>query len=210
MITMMRRPAHETLQSVPASSVTRKDAALVVDQPNVNNSAKSASSSSPDQDALQQLMLVKPKPKCRLFPISDAKQLSRNRKLINKYLKRVSGNQSIELDANGRCYLPVTKFLICVEVPDNGTGLCYLNTKVYDLNSIASSQTKSRKKIAAIRMNDTKTENPPGALVDLDGNEINLYFSVPIDGLKYNQLHSFMEAFIQKATKVNSKLRAVV
>ena len=213
---MLKRPAHETLSSVPPP-VSRQDAALVLDASPVGAENGSPLSDprkkKSSDDSYQHLMLVKPKPSgCRLFPVSKAKQLTRNRKLLNKYLKRLSGNQSISLDENGCCYLPVKKFLITVEVPDNGTGLCYFNTKVYDLSSIASGQTKSRKKIAAVRMNETKSKianPPPGAIIDMDGNEINLYFSVPADGLKCKQFFTFMESFLQRATEVNSNLRAV-
>jgi hypothetical protein len=48
-----------------------------------------------------------------------------------------------------------------------------------------------------------------GATLGLDGNEVNLCFSMPVMGLKYDNMTDCMEDFMQTAVEINSRLQKV-
>ena len=48
-----------------------------------------------------------------------------------------------------------------------------------------------------------------GATLGLSGNELNLCFSMPVAGLKFNGMADIIEDFMQSAVEINARLQNV-
>lgn len=139
-------------------------------------------------------------------PVSNG--LKRNRKVINKYIGRIGRRASFDLslDSHGFCYIPFKKFLIIIQVPEHGADTLLFYTMVFDLSSSKGNQ-KVQKKVAALQLRDHPLGR--GSTLSLDGDEVNLSFSVPIHGLKFNDFDELLEDFMQTAIDTNNNLTAV-
>jgi hypothetical protein len=136
-------------------------------------------------------------------------QLLRNRKLINKYLRRIGKNsdQTLSLDSHGLCCLPFKKFLLIIEVPEDDGAMWFFYAKVFDLKINYNAKTRLQRQTAeqlSVTALGTK-----GATLGLDGNEVNLCFSMPVLGLKYTHMTDCIEDFIQTAVEVNTRLQNI-
>jgi hypothetical protein len=121
--------------------------------------------------------------------------LSRNRKLIGKYLRRIK--DGLSLDSHGFCYCPFKKFIIVVEVPEDERDLCYISTMVYEFHS---TEALIPEKMRRLR----NTEFLKGATLSVEEKELNLCLSIPIAGLKFQHLEQHLEDFLRAAIRVNS------
>jgi hypothetical protein len=149
---------------------------------------------------------------------SENTQLTRNRRLINKYLKRLGktatpsdqSNTRLSLDSHGYCCLPFKKFLLIIEVPEDDGSKWFFYAKVFDLESISpeDAKTKLKQRKAAVQLSGTQL-GTKGAILGLDGNEVNLCFSMPVAGLKYKHMTDCIEDFIQTAIEINARLQDV-
>jgi hypothetical protein len=141
---------------------------------------------------------------------SEDTKLIRNRKVINKYLRRIgrTSDQTLSLDSHGFCCLPFKKFLLIIEVPEDDGAKWFFYAKVFDLKSNSDSKTKLHQRKAAVKLSDMSL-GTKGATLGLDGNEVNLCFSMPVEGLKYNTMTDCIEDFIHTAVEINARLQNV-
>jgi hypothetical protein len=137
-------------------------------------------------------------------------QLIRNRKVINKYLRRIGRNShlTLSLDSHGLCCLPFKKFLLIIEVPEDDGAKWFFYAKVFDLKINSDSKTKLHQRKAAVQLSEMSL-GTKGATLGLDGNEVNLCFSMPVEGLKYTTMTDCIEDFIQTAVEINARLQNV-
>jgi hypothetical protein len=137
-------------------------------------------------------------------------QLTRNRKVINKYLRRIgrTSDQTLSLDSHGLCCLPFKKFLLIIEVPEDDGTKWFFYAKVFDLKISSDAKTKLNQRKAAVQLSGMQL-GTKGATLGLDGNEVNLCFSMPVAGLKYNNMTDCIEDFIQTAVDINARLHNV-
>ena len=153
---------------------------------------------------------------------SEDTQLLRNRRLINKYLRRIgkSSDQILSLDSHGLCCLPFKKFILIIEVPEDDGAKWFFYAKVFDLQTSGSSSDNNadanttrlhqKRKRAAVQWSKSGTSlGTKGATLGLDGNEVNLCFSMPVMGLQYKHMKDCMEDFIQTAVEINARLTNV-
>lgn len=135
--------------------------------------------------------------------------LQRNRKIVNNYLKRIGkqGNIDLSLDSHGFCYIPFKKFLIIIGVPDDGNGLIYFQTMIFDLDS-ANGITKVHKRVAAANLTDMSL-GKHGSYVHMEGDEINLSMAQPMKGLSYKDMTDSLNDFMATAVKTNSRIEAI-
>jgi hypothetical protein len=136
----------------------------------------------------------------------SATDVRRNRNLINKYIRRLGckANLDLSLDSYGFCYIPFKKFLIIIGVPEDGTGMLYFQTMVFDLHS-SQGITRMHKKVAALQLAGGKK----GSFLSLHGDEVDLSFSTPIHGLKFKDMVDCLEDFMQTAVDRNSDLHSI-
>lgn len=137
-------------------------------------------------------------------------QLARNRKVINKYLRRIerTSDQTLSLDSHGFCCFPFKKFLIIIEVPEDDDANWFLYAKVFDLKIRSDTKTKLNQRKEAVQLSGMQL-GTKGASLGLDGNEVNLCFSMPVAGLKYNNMTECIEDFMQSAVGINARLQSV-
>jgi hypothetical protein len=141
---------------------------------------------------------------------SENTQLAKNRKVINKYLRRIgkTSDQTLSLDSHGFCCLPFKKFLIIIEVPEDDGAKWFLYAKVFDLKVISDAKAKLNQRKEAVQLSGTQL-GTKGATLGLDGNEVNLCFSMNVAGLKYNKITDCIEDFMQTAVEINARLQNV-
>jgi len=140
---------------------------------------------------------------------STSSSPSVNRKLINRYIKRI-GKQSrseLSLDTHGFCYIPFKRFLIIIGVPDDGTGLLYFRTVIFDLDS-SSGISKVHKKVAAANLTSISL-GKRGSYLIMQGDEISLGLEMRISGLTYREMADSLEDFMETAVNTNAKLQAI-
>jgi hypothetical protein len=137
-------------------------------------------------------------------------QLARSRKVINKYLRRIgrTSDQTLSLDSQGICCLPFKKFLIIIEVPEDDGERWFLYTKVFDLKISSDAKTKLNQRKEAAQLSSMKL-GTKGATLGVDGDEVNLCFSMPVSGLKYDDMTDCIEDFMQSAVEINARLQNV-
>jgi hypothetical protein len=145
-----------------------------------------------------------------IWETSENTQLARNRKVINKYLRRIkrTSDQTLSLDSHGFCCFPFKKFLIIIEVPEDDEATWFLYAKVFDLKIGSDTKTKLNQRKEAVQLSGMQL-GTKGATLGLDGNELNLCFSMPVVGLKYNEMTDCIEDFMQSAVEINARLRNV-
>ena len=142
---------------------------------------------------------------------SENTQLARNRKVINKYLRRIerTSDQTLSLDSYGFCCFVFKKFLIIIEVPEDDEAKWFLSAKVFDLSkSRSDTKTKSNQRKEAMQLSGMQL-GTKGATLGLSGNELNLCFSMPVAGLKFNGMADIIEDFMQSAVEINARLQNV-
>ena len=142
-------------------------------------------------------------------PVSNETCLIQNRKVINKYIQRIGrqANLDLSLDSHGFCYIPFKKFLIIIQVPEDQASILYFYTMIFDLHSSQHNK-KVQKRVAALQLADLSL-GKRGSTLSLDGDEVNLSFSVPIQGLKFSEMLDCLEDFMETAMDTNYKLCAV-
>mmetsp|Transcript_5983 Transcript_5983/g.17889 ORF Transcript_5983/g.17889 Transcript_5983/m.17889 type:complete len:192 (-) Transcript_5983:381-956(-) len=130
---------------------------------------------------------------------AESNDLTRNRKKINKFLKRMGRNakQDLSLDGRGACNITFKKFLIRVEVPADDPFMVHIHTLVFEV--LNARHSRNLHNIESIQI-------PKGISVAMDGYEVNLAYSTPISKLNYKQMLNCMEAFMQTALDVNTAL----
>lgn len=148
--------------------------------------------------------------------VSDAEILgvgnitvSRSRKMISKYLKRIGqqANLDLSLDAYGFCYIPFKKFLIIIGVPDDNSGLLHFQTMIFDLDS-ASGISKVHKRVAAANLTEMRL-GKHGSYLHMEGDEISLSLAQQLKGLTYRDMMDSLEDFMRTALKMNANLEAI-
>jgi hypothetical protein len=77
---------------------------------------------------------------------------------------------------------------------------------VFDLHSSQRNK-KVQKRIAALQLTDLRL-GKRGSTLSLDGDEVNLSFSIPIQGLKFSEMLDCLEDFMQTAVDTNYNLCA--
>jgi len=135
--------------------------------------------------------------------------VSRSRKMVSKYLKRIGqqANLNLSLDAYGYCYIPFKKFLIIIGVPDDNNGLLHFQTMVFDLDS-SRGVTKIHKRVAAANLTAVSL-GKHGSYLHMEGDEISLSLAKRIKGLTYREMMDSLEDFMQTAVKTNANLEAI-
>ena len=128
----------------------------------------------------------------------------KNRKVIDRYLRRMgkNANQDLSLDSRGVCYIPFRKFLVIVDVPDDDGGQCSIYTKVFDMRRV---QNKARINTILNELNSLQLPTG-GATLSLDEDEVYLFHSAPIEGLKFKDMVETVEAFLRMAVDINANL----
>mmetsp|Transcript_16305 Transcript_16305/g.45204 ORF Transcript_16305/g.45204 Transcript_16305/m.45204 type:complete len:183 (-) Transcript_16305:530-1078(-) len=126
-------------------------------------------------------------------------ELCKNRKKINKLLKKIgrTAKQDLSLDARGACNIAFKKFLITVEVPEQDAYMCHMNTLVFEV--LNARHTRNLQYIEQVQI-------PNGISVGMNGYEVTLSFSTPISKLNHKQMLNCMETFMQTAMDVNAAL----
>jgi hypothetical protein len=144
----------------------------------------------------------------RPFRLSHGSSPKRNRKVINKYLQRMGRkvNRDLSLDSNGSCCIPFRKFLVIVDVPGDDGGQCNIYTKVFDLRS---NPFKKKVEHALNEMSTMLQLHTGGTTLGLEGEEVFLFFSTPIEYLRFKQMEEMMEDFLGNAVAINTTLDAV-
>lgn len=147
----------------------------------------------------------------------------RNRKVINQYLKRIgkSAGRGLALDTDGCCVFSFKKFVVVVEVPEDNSTMCLFYTKVCHLGP-----GDNREQVQKVEdsFNNLSTKNQLGGSdkacpcyfsvpngtcgtkLSTKGDEVNLCFSVSIQGLSFHDMASHLERFMKTALAVNHKL----
>jgi Tir chaperone protein (CesT) family len=136
-------------------------------------------------------------------------RLSKNRKTINGHLKKVSylagGKDKLKLDPNtGMCCFPYRRFIIVLEVPSDRPGHLYVYTCVCRLEK-GDHRVKVMEKAMQLNFMQNATR---GSTLGVDGDEVNLCFSIPIAGIQAatGDLRVVMEDFMQTALEANEQL----
>jgi hypothetical protein len=135
-------------------------------------------------------------------------RLARNRKVIHKYLRRIDTSETLSLDHHGLCCFPFKKFLIIIEVPEDDEQKWFLYAKVFDLKIRSDTKTKLKQRKEAVQLSGMQF-GTKGATLGVDGNEVNLCFSMPVAGLKYSDMTDCIEDFMQSAVEINAHLQNV-
>ena len=117
-------------------------------------------------------------------------------------------DQTLSLDSHGLCCLPFKKFLLIIEVPEDDGEKWFFYAKVFDLTISSDAKTKLNQRKAAVQLSGMQL-GTKGATLGVDGNEVNLCFSMPVAGLKYNSMTDCIEDFIQTAVDINARLQDV-
>jgi hypothetical protein len=141
----------------------------------------------------------------------------KNRKIINRYLKRISrqadldGADLVIDETHGCCYIPFRKFLIMIRhTPDEEI---QFDTMVFDLHgdhcntesSIKSIQ-QTRKKVTAMEVRKVCVGKHKATIRIVNDDEVHLYKSRPIQGLKFHHMVDLLDDFMATAININSDL----
>jgi hypothetical protein len=135
-------------------------------------------------------------------------RLSKNRKTINGYLKKVSSvlvgkDKVLKLDKDtGMCHFPYRRFIIVLEVPSDRPGLFYIYTCVCRLEK-GDNRSKVMEKALQLNFMQHATR---GSTLGVDGDEVDLCFSIPIAGLQSGDLKVVLDDFMQTALEANEQL----
>ena len=138
-------------------------------------------------------------------PVSNEALLKKNRKRVNKYLKRIGRQADLELSLDS-CYIPFRKFLIFVEVPEDDPRFIFVYTKVFDLETTDESS-KLQKRVAALQLTGLHL-GKKGSTIHVDRDEVNLTYATAIEGLRYQDLFESLEDFMATALETNYNLRS--
>jgi hypothetical protein len=133
-----------------------------------------------------------------------------SRKCINKYVKRIGreANLDLSLDTfNGYCYIPFRKFIIMISVPEDAPDQLEFHTMVFDL-SATRGESRARKRVSDMQLRGICVGRTKSS-VKLYGDEVHLLNSCPIRGLRYSEMVSYLDDFMDTALNINSDLTAL-
>mmetsp|Transcript_162 Transcript_162/g.226 ORF Transcript_162/g.226 Transcript_162/m.226 type:complete len:166 (+) Transcript_162:62-559(+) len=146
-----------------------------------------------------------PKPRNRRMMLLEERK-KKNRKVIDSYLRHL-GNQvgkDLQLGSKGFCYFQYKKFVIVIEIPERSERL-YIYTMVLRLEA---SNDKFSVLQACMELNNMK-EGTRGSTLGLEGDEVNLCYSVPISAINRDSFIKELENFIMVALDVNNHLELI-
>jgi len=128
----------------------------------------------------------------------------RNRKKINGHLRSVatSVKNDLKLSEEGYCYFQFKKFIIVVEVPSGNGGLVFFYTMVCQLG-VNDNRKAVMKEAMTMNYMQQRTR---GATLGLEGDEVNLCFSVPIRSITREEFGLCIEDFMHTAEEMNNIL----
>jgi hypothetical protein len=134
-------------------------------------------------------------------------RLSKYRKTINGYLKKVSSvtgkDKPLKLDKQtGMCFVPYRRFIIVLEVPSDCPDLLYVYTCVCRLEK-GDNRIQVMEKALQLNFMQHATR---GSTLGVEGDEVNLCFSIPIAGLQTGDLRVVLLDFMQTALEANEQL----
>ncbi|EEC44419.1 predicted protein [Phaeodactylum tricornutum CCAP 1055/1] len=134
----------------------------------------------------------------------DSERLKRNRKSVDHFLRKMGNimGRDLSLNTEGMAYFPFQRFIIVVEVPEDNPGVCFVYTMVCQLQKDDNHLAIMR---LAMELNYMQT-GTRGATLGLEGDEINLCFSIPVCGLSFGDLQSVLQDFTGTAAEVNARL----
>lgn len=128
------------------------------------------------------------------------------RKVIGSYLRHL-GHQvghDLQLGPNGLCYFHYHQFVIVIEVPE-GSECLHVYTMVLRLEA---GDDRFSVLQACMELNNMK-EGTRGSTLGLDGDEVNLCYSIPISAISRDSFKKELENFIVVALDVNSHLEII-
>ena len=136
----------------------------------------------------------------------DDERLRRNRRTIDNYLRRMGSvmGKELTLNAEGVTYFSFRRFVIVIEVPEDNSGVCFFYTMVCRLEA-ESNQMQVMKLAMELNYMQYGTR---GATLGLNGDEVNLCFSIPIAGLHFCDFETVLEDFTTTAVEMNGILDA--
>lgn len=135
----------------------------------------------------------------------DAERLHKSRKLVDSYLARISCDfgRHLSLNPEGVAYLPFKRFVLVVEVPQDNPSVCFFYSMVYRLTKDDDPLSILQK---AMQLNYMQY-NTRGGTLGLDGDEINLCFSLPISSLtSAASFHEVVDDFMATTIDLHQQL----
>jgi Tir chaperone protein (CesT) family len=135
---------------------------------------------------------------------SEDEILKKNRRVIDNYLRRLGAlmGKDVSLNAEGMSFFSYRKFVIVVEVPVENNKNVYIYTMVCRVHDTDNRPSVLQK---AMELNYMQYRTR-GSTLGLDGEEVNLCYSVAISGLAFGALKAAMEDFLLTATEANIQL----
>lgn len=132
---------------------------------------------------------------------------AKNRKTINAFLRRMGDvvGKGASLNSQGVCYFHFRRFVIALDVPDDPSGCFRMFAMVFHIKEGDDRSTLIER---AMELN-YNGEETRGSCLGLHGDEINLSYSSPVDGLSRKQMIRCLEDFMQTALDVHRELEAL-
>ena len=139
--------------------------------------------------------------------MNTSERTTKNRKTINAYLRRMGDvvGTGASLNSQGVCYFHFQRFVIALDVPDDSSGCFHIFAMVFHINKGDDRSTLIER---AMELN-YNGEETRGSCLGLRGDEINLSYSSPVEGLSRKQMIRCLQDFMQTALDVNRELGAV-
>lgn len=131
-------------------------------------------------------------------------RLKKNRKLVDHYLKKSRG---LRLQEQGMAYFSHKRFIVAVEVPSNCPGTLYIYTMVSRLDT--PDQTVELNVLRLAMELNYMTLATQGATLGIEGDEINLCYSLPIQGMSANDFDRILNDFVCTADEVHARLASI-
>ena len=138
---------------------------------------------------------------------SEDELLRKNRRIVDNYLRRVGAlmDKDIAFNASGVAYFSYRRFVIVVEVPQDNPYMVFIYTMVSQLKE-TDNQAAVLKLAMSLNYMQSATR---GATLGLDGEEINLCQSVPVQGLSFADLRTTLQNFMLTSVEANQQLDQV-
>jgi Tir chaperone protein (CesT) family len=135
---------------------------------------------------------------------SEDELLKKNRRQIDHYLRRIGAlmGKDVSLNSEGMSFFSYKKFVVVVEVPADNNQNVYIYTMVCQVLP-ADDRMAVLQRAMELNFMEYRTR---GATLGVDGEEVNLCYSVPIAGLTLASLKTAMEDFLLTASEANELL----
>jgi Tir chaperone protein (CesT) family len=135
---------------------------------------------------------------------SEDEILKKNRRVIGNYLRRLGAlmGKDVSLNEEGMSFFSYRKFVVVVEVPVENNQNVYIYTMVCRVLDTDDRPSVLQK---AMELNYMQYRTR-GSTLGLDGEEVNLCYTVAISGLAFGSLKAAMEDFLLTAIETNIQL----